>query len=150
MLLYIPYMYTYLMCERACNISFAQHFTTLLRVLIILLRKHTSFQTAQVLYLLITRLVRRKILSFHALRNVICPPVIRSQIFTESKATSTLSKFPKPVTEFTTRLPRKEETVQSFTGCLPCRLPHPPPSISHCVFRSYIEDPESLTITFWN
>lgn len=59
--------------------------------------------------------------------------------FTESKATSTLSKFPKPVTEFTTRLPRKEETVQSFTGCLPCRFPHPSLSISHCVFRSYIE-----------
>jgi len=49
------------------------------------------------------------------------------EFLSESKATSTLSKFPKPVTEFTTRLPREEETVQSFTGCLPCLACLAPP-----------------------
>lgn len=79
--------------------------------------------------------------------------------FAKSKATSALSKFPKPVTEFTTRLPRKEqleETVQSFTGCLPCRLSYPPIPFpfpprplyfSLCLSFLYWESP-SLTIAF--
>lgn len=45
-----------------------------------------------------------------------------------------LLEFPKPVTGFTTRLLRKEETIQSFTGCPPCLLSYVLPLLlSHCV-----------------
>lgn len=45
-----------------------------------------------------------------------------------------LLEFPKPVTGFTTRLLRKEETIQSFTGCPPCLLSRTSLSLSLYLF----------------
>lgn len=68
-----------------------------------------------------------------------------------------LLEFPKPVTGFTTRLLRKEETIQSFTGCPPCLLSRtfslslsPPPLLllpSHCTSYATLKSRFSLFLS---
>lgn len=70
-----------------------------------------------------------------------------------------LLEFPKPVTGFTTRLLRKEETIQSFTGCPPCLLsrtfspsssPSPRPLLllpSHCTCYTTLKSRFSLFLS---